>query len=96
MGTLELLVATPLRPREMLAGKLVGAVAVMLLLISPSMPLFGLCYLFHGASGLQVVQVYTLLLVTVVVACFIGLTQSSINATPCSSHQARKPRSERV
>ncbi|MFN3652846.1 MAG: ABC transporter permease [Armatimonadota bacterium] len=79
-GTLELLVATPLRPRAILSGKLLGAVSVMLLLISPSLPLFGLCYLFHGASGAQVVQVYLLLVATVVIGAFIGLAQSAINA----------------
>jgi hypothetical protein len=80
MGTLEMLVGTPLRPREILSGKLLGAVSVMLLLISPSLPLFGLCYLFHGASGPQVLQVYLLLLITLTVSSFIGLAQSSINS----------------
>lgn len=79
-GTLEMLVGTVLRPREILLGKLLGAICVMLMLISPSLPLFGLCYLFHGASGEQVVQVYVLLLVTLAVSALIGLTQSSINA----------------
>lgn len=79
-GTLEMLIGTSLRPREILLGKLLGAVCVMLMLISPSLPLFGLCYLFHGASGEQVVQVYALLLVTLTVSALIGLTQSAINS----------------
>jgi len=79
-GTLEMLVGTTLRPREILMGKLLGAVSVMLMLISPSLPLFGLCYLFHGASGTQVVQVYALVIFTLTVAALIGLTQSAINA----------------
>lgn len=79
-GTLEMLVGTILRPREILSGKLLGAVCVMLMLISPSLPLFGLCYLFHGASGEQVIQVYTLLLVTLTISALIGLTQSAINS----------------
>lgn len=79
-GALEMLVATPLRPREILWGKLMGAVCVMTLLVSPSFPLFGLCYLFHGASGPQVVSVYLLLLVTLTVSAFIGVTQSAINS----------------
>jgi len=86
MGTLEMLVGTPLRPREILVGKLLGAVSVMLLLISPSLPLFGLCYLFHGASGAQVIGVYVLLLITLTVSSFIGLAQSSIN---CRSGAAK-------
>jgi ABC-type Na+ efflux pump permease subunit len=79
-GTLEMLVGTILRPREILQGKLLGAICVMLMLISPSLPLFGLCYLFHGASGDQVIQVYLLLLATLTISALIGLTQSAINA----------------
>lgn len=78
-GTLEMLIGTALRPRDILIGKLLGAVSVMLLLISPSLPLFGLCYLFHGASGGQVVFVYGLVIVTLTISAFIGLAQSSIN-----------------
>lgn len=78
-GTLEMLVGTSLRPRDILVGKLLGAVCVLLLLISPSLPLFGLCYLFHGASAGQVVAVYLLVVVTMVVSAFLGLAQSSIN-----------------
>jgi ABC-type transport system involved in multi-copper enzyme maturation permease subunit len=79
-GTLEMLIGATLRPREILMGKLLGAVCVMLMLISPSLPLFGLCYLFHGASGAQVAQVYLLLFLTLTVSALIGLTQSAINA----------------
>jgi ABC-type transport system involved in cytochrome c biogenesis permease component len=79
-GTLEMLIGTPLRPREILLGKLLGAVCVMLLLISPSLPLYGLCYLFHGASEAQVMAVYSLLVLTLVVSAFIGLAQSSTHA----------------
>jgi ABC-type transport system involved in multi-copper enzyme maturation permease subunit len=79
-GTLEMLVGTILRPREILLGKLLGAICVMLMLISPSLPLFGLCYLFHGASGLQVVQVYLLVIATLTISALIGLTQSAINS----------------
>ena len=76
-GTLALLVASPLRPREILVGRLLGAVSVLLLLISPSIPLFGLCYLFHGASAIQVAQVLLLLLGVMVVTGFYGLAFSA-------------------
>lgn len=78
-GTLELLIGTPLRPREILTGKLLGGVSVLLLLLSPSLPLFGLCYLFHGASGLQVLGVYGLLIATLAISSLVGLTQSAIH-----------------
>ena len=79
-GTLEMLVGTPLKPRDILMGKLLGAAGVLLLLISPSLPLFGLCYLFHGADGRQVVQVYMLLLLTLFACTYIGVMQSAIHA----------------
>lgn len=78
-GTLEMLIGTSLRPRDILVGKLLGAVSVMLLLISPSLPLFGLCYLFHGASAGQVVGVYILVIVSMAISASLGLAQSSIN-----------------
>lgn len=79
-GTLEMLVGTPLCPSDILMGKLLGAAGVLLLLISPSLPLFGLCYLFHGADGRQVVQVYLLLLLTLFACTYIGVMQSAIHA----------------
>ncbi len=78
-GSLELLISTPLRAGDILKGKLLGAVGVVLLLVSPSLPLFGLCYLFHGASGPQVFGVLSLVVLTAVACCFIGLMQSAIN-----------------
>jgi hypothetical protein len=78
-GTLEMLIGSPLRAGEILGGKLVGAILVVLLLISPSLPLFGLCHLFHGAEASQVAAIYLVVLVTAVVSCLIGLTQAAIN-----------------
>jgi hypothetical protein len=80
LGTLEMLIGTPLRPRDILIGKLLGAASVMVLLITPSLPLFGLCYLFHGASAEQVAQVYLLLFATLTISGVIGLTQSAIHS----------------
>jgi ABC-type transport system involved in multi-copper enzyme maturation permease subunit len=77
-GSLELLIATPLTPREILVGKLLGAAGVQLLLVSPSLPLFGLCFLFHGAQGDQVLAVYALVVTSIVVCSFIGLAQSAV------------------
>jgi hypothetical protein len=79
-GSLDMLLGTPMRPREILSGKVLGCVSMVSLLLSPSLPLFGLCYLFRGASGPQVVQIYGLLLVTTVVAAYLGVTASAMQA----------------
>lgn len=81
-GALELLIASPLHPKELLLGKWLGAMSILLLLISPSLPLFGLCYVFHGADSTQVLSVYLLVIGTLGVAAAIGLTQSAINSSP--------------
>jgi hypothetical protein len=78
-GTLELLLATPLRRPEILRGKLLGDLSVLGLLISPSLPLFGFCYLFHGASGPQVVGVFIILALTTLLCAMIGVTASAIH-----------------
>src|SRR5260370_17667768 len=60
-GTLELLLATPLRRQEILRGKLLGDLCVLALLVSPSLPLFGFCYTFPGPSGPHAIPVFLLL-----------------------------------
>jgi ABC-type Na+ efflux pump permease subunit len=80
-GSLDFLLATPVRPREILTGKVLGCVSVVSLLLSPSLPLFGLCYLFRGASGPQVLEMYVLLLVTTLVAAYLGVTASAMQAS---------------
>jgi hypothetical protein len=77
-GTLELLLTTPLRRQEILRGKLLGDLSVLALLISPSLPLFGFCYLFHGATGPQVVAVFLVLGLTGLMCALLGLTASAI------------------
>jgi len=79
-GTLDLLLSTPIRPREVLFGKLMGALSVMALLITPSLPLFGLCMLYHGAQLSQVVTAYLVIVATLVVTGLLGVTASATNA----------------
>ena len=78
-GTLDLLISSPLRPREILGGRAMGAICVALLLISPSLPLFGLCYLFHGAELKDVLGIYLLLFTTIAVTAIFGVTASAIH-----------------
>jgi ABC-type transport system involved in cytochrome c biogenesis permease component len=79
-GSLELLLATPLRPQEILCGKLLGDLSVMGLLVSPSLPLFGFCYLFHGASWPQVLGVFLVLGLTALLSGMFGVTASALHA----------------
>lgn len=79
-GTLEMLIGTSLRPRDILVGRLLGASGLVFLLLSPSAPLFGLCYVFRGADAAGVLLVVLLLVLTTVLTVFIGLAQSAINA----------------
>ena len=79
-GSLDLLLCTPLRPREIMVGKLLGSLSVLALFISPSLPLFGLCVMFHGAEAKQVVMVYIVLLLTLVITGLIGITASAIHS----------------
>jgi hypothetical protein len=78
-NTLELLVATPMRAGEILRGKLLGAASIVLLLLSPSLPLFALCTLFHGASLGQVVGLYLVLALHLVVCTAFGITASAMH-----------------
>jgi len=75
---LDFLIGSPLRRRDILAGKVLGSVSVVMLLLSPSLPLFGLCYLFRGASGAQLFQVCLLLSALTVASAFIGVCASAI------------------
>ncbi len=79
-GTLELLLTTPLRRGEILRGKLLGDLSVLALLASPSLPLLGFCYLFHGASGPQVLGVFVVLALMALLCAVIGTTASAMHA----------------
>ncbi len=76
---LELLIATPMRTRQILLGKLAGTAAFVAMLLSPSLPLFGLCALFRGVSGGQVTTIYVLLLATVILGAYLGVTASAMH-----------------
>jgi hypothetical protein len=78
-GTLDLLLCSPMRPSEILHGKLLGAVSILLLLLSPSLPLFGLCTVFHGAEVGQVLGVYGVLALSLTVCAYFGVTASAIH-----------------
>jgi ABC-type transport system involved in multi-copper enzyme maturation permease subunit len=78
-GTLELLLATPLSRAEILRGMLLGDLSVLALLVGPSLPLFGFCYLFHGAEGWQVIGVFVVLGITALLCALLGVTASPVH-----------------
>ena len=59
--------------------RLFGDLSVLGLLVSPSLPLLGFCYLFHGASGPQVVGVFIVLAFTGLLCAGYGTTASAIH-----------------
>ncbi|MBI3910365.1 MAG: ABC transporter permease subunit [Armatimonadetes bacterium] len=77
--TLAVLVVSPLRARELLFGKLLGAVCVVALLVSPSLPLVALCFLFHGAEPVQIPLVYAVLGVALLMTGSLGVTMGAIH-----------------
>ena len=77
-GTLPMLICTRLSTRAILTGKVLGVASVMLLLVSPSLPLFAVCTIFHGAEPLQVAWVYLSVLWTIVVTAGLGVAAGAI------------------
>jgi ABC-type transport system involved in cytochrome c biogenesis permease component len=78
-GTLDLLLATPMSASAILRGKLLGSVSIVLLLLSPSLPLFGLVTLFHGAEASQVLALYAVLACYLALCAGFGVTASAMH-----------------
>jgi ABC-type transport system involved in multi-copper enzyme maturation permease subunit len=77
-GTFELILATPLSAGQLLAGKLVAALAFLLLLVLAATPVFTLVLLFGGVELIDVARVIFTVLVTAVAGCVFGLCCSAI------------------
>jgi ABC-type transport system involved in multi-copper enzyme maturation permease subunit len=77
-GTFELLLATPLSASQVLAGKLVAALAFLLLLLTAAAPIFTLVLLFGGVSSADITRVLATLLATAVAGCCFGICCSAI------------------
>lgn len=59
--TYDMLLATPLKPGQMLAGKLIGALSYLLLLIVASIPVFSTVLIFGGVELRTLIWVVLLL-----------------------------------
>lgn len=76
--TYDLLVATPLRPGRILAGKLIAALWYVLMLIFAAVPLGSIVLLYGGVSPRDLVKALLLLLVSALAAGMLGLLCSTI------------------
>ncbi len=76
--TFELLVLTVLRPREIINGKLLSAFGFVLLLLTASLPLAGICFMLGGVAPQEVAVVYLLLALSSLVYGSVGILFSSM------------------
>ncbi|MFQ5856185.1 MAG: ABC transporter permease [Anaerolineae bacterium] len=76
--TYEMLVATPLKPRTILWGKLVSAMSYVLLLIFAAIPLASLVFIFGGVAPADALKALLMLVVTAVTFGAVGLFFSSL------------------
>jgi ABC-type transport system involved in multi-copper enzyme maturation permease subunit len=84
--TYELLIATPLEPGALLAGKLLSSLCYLTLLIMSSAPLMVLCWLLGGIALNEIVMAYGVLflsagtfgLVSLGTSSYFGRTSSSL------------------
>ncbi|MFL5331237.1 MAG: hypothetical protein ACJ8C4_20290 [Gemmataceae bacterium] len=75
-GNLELLLATDLRAREIVADKLFARLMPIISLFAASIPVLFLTTLLGGVSAQTVLDGFAIIAVTAVMGCTIGLTAS--------------------
>jgi ABC-2 type transport system permease protein len=76
--TLDLLVSTPLRPGAIVVGKLLAALAFVMLMIVAAVPITAIVLMYGGASVDDIVRQQLVLLATAVVLGAIGLFYSAL------------------
>ncbi len=76
--TLDLLVATPIPPISIVLGKLLSALAYIVLLILASIPLTAMVFMFGGVGPEDVVRGYIVLLVTAIGLGSVGVFFSAL------------------
>lgn len=84
-NTYDLLFATLLRPRDIVAGKLVSSITVLLLFVVLSLPVFAACFFLGAVSVREAAVIY---LVTVASSVMFGLLGLAVSAVARSSHLA--------
>jgi len=76
--TYEMLVATPLKPRTILWGKLLSAMSYVLLLIVAAIPLVSLVFIFGGVAPANALKALLMLTVTAITFGVVGLFFSAL------------------
>ena len=76
--TLDLLVSTPMRPGAIVLGKLLAALAFVVLMIVAAVPITAIVLMYGGASVEDIVRQQLVLLATAVVLGAIGLFFSAL------------------
>lgn len=77
--TLELLLLTPLRPMQILVGKLIAPVAFLLLLLTLALPVLTVGILMGGATVGDLLATYALLVFSLLHLCAFALYCSACN-----------------
>lgn len=77
-GTYTMLLTTPMTPLQLVAGKLVAALAFLLVLLVAALPVYGVVLLFGGVEPADILRVTATLLVTAVTGCAFGLFCSAV------------------
>lgn len=75
--TYDMLLATPLRPGQLLWGKLVAALSYLLLLLFASVPVFSVILVFGGVDPVSLIKAVVLLFLTTLTFGAIGLCAST-------------------
>lgn len=78
--TWDLLVASRVRPSEIVWGKLLAGIAFNLVLIGASLPVFSLAFLFGGLAPPDLVPAFAVFLATVLLFGATSLTVSALTA----------------
>jgi len=76
--TYDLLLATPLKPGRILRGKLIAALAYVLLLVLAAVPLGSLILIFGGVAPGELLQALALLLLTTLATGMLGVLCSAV------------------
>lgn len=76
--TLEMLMATPLTPGQVLRGKLLAAMSYVLLLMVASLPIKAIVFLFGGVTPADLLWWYASMLVLLFMLGAIGLLASTL------------------
>jgi ABC-type transport system involved in multi-copper enzyme maturation permease subunit len=76
--TFELLLATPIAATQVLLGKLIAALAFLLVLLLGVVPLFSIVLLFGGVGIVDIIRVLATVLATAVMGCMLGLLCSVV------------------